>query len=104
VDLQLAQVSKLLEAKHVALRLSPAARELLLREGYDAAYGARPLRRAIQRMVQDPLALEILDGKILPGENVLVDADPETSEMRFAKDKEARKKGEKPDAKVARRA
>src|SRR5690348_9753773 len=103
VDLQLAQVSKLLEAKHVTLRLSSAARELLLREGYDAAYGARPLRRAIQRMVQDPLALEILDGKILPGENVLVDADPETDEMRFAKDKEAQKK-EKPDAKAARRA
>ena len=104
VDLQLAHVSKLLEAKHVTLRLSPAARELLLREGYDAAYGARPLRRAIQRMVQDPLALEILDGKILPGENVLVDADSETGEMRFEKDKEAQKKGEKPDAKAARRA
>ncbi|MFZ0640913.1 MAG: ATP-dependent chaperone ClpB [Candidatus Acidiferrales bacterium] len=87
VDLQLAQVSKLLESKHVSLRLSPAARELLLREGYDAAYGARPLRRAIQRLVQDPLAIDILDGKILPGDDVFVDADPKTGEMRFERQK-----------------
>ena len=87
VDLQLAQVARLLEGKHVSLRLSPAARELLLREGYDAAYGARPLRRAIQRLVQDPLALDILDGKILPGDNVLVDVDPKTGEMRFERQK-----------------
>jgi ATP-dependent Clp protease ATP-binding subunit ClpB len=87
VDLQIAQVSKLLEGKRVSLRLSPAARELLLREGYDAAYGARPLRRAIQRLVQDPLAMDILDGKILPGDNVLVDADPTTGEMRFERQK-----------------
>jgi ATP-dependent Clp protease ATP-binding subunit ClpB len=87
VDLQLAQVSKLLEAKHVTLRLTPAARELLLREGYDAAYGARPLRRAIQRLVQDPLALEILDGKVLPGDDVLVDADSKSGEMKFERQK-----------------
>ncbi|HEV2341055.1 MAG TPA: ATP-dependent chaperone ClpB [Candidatus Acidoferrales bacterium] len=87
VDLQLAQVTKLLEAKHVTLELTPAARELLLREGYDAAYGARPLRRAIQRLVQDPLALEILDGKVLPGDEVLVDADAKTGEMKFQRGK-----------------
>jgi ATP-dependent Clp protease ATP-binding subunit ClpB len=87
VDLQLAQVSKLLEGKHVSLQLSPEARELLLREGYDASYGARPLRRAIQRLVQDPLAMDILDGKILPGDNVLVDVDSKTGEMRFERHK-----------------
>ncbi|HEV2299686.1 MAG TPA: ATP-dependent chaperone ClpB [Candidatus Acidoferrales bacterium] len=87
VDLHLAQVTKLLEAKHVTLQLTPVARELLLREGYDAAYGARPLRRAIQRLVQDPLALEILDGKILPGDEVLVDADAKTGEMKFQREK-----------------
>jgi len=87
VDLQLAQVTKLLEAKHVTLELTPAAHELLLREGYDAAYGARPLRRAIQRLVQDPLALEILDGKVLPGDEVLVDADAKTGEMKFHRGK-----------------
>jgi len=83
VELQLAQVEKLLEAKHVTLRLAPSARELLLREGYDPAYGARPLRRAIQRLVQDPLALEILDGKVLPGDEVVVEADTKTGEMKF---------------------
>jgi len=88
VDLQLAQVAKLLEDKHVSLQLSPAAREVVLREGYDAAYGARPLRRAIQRLVQDPLAMDILDGKILPGDSVLVDADPKTAEMRFERQKQ----------------
>lgn len=88
VDLQLAHVAKLLQDKHVSLQLSPAARELLLREGYDAAYGARPLRRAIQRLVQDPLAMDILDGKILPGDNVLVDADPKSGEMRFERQKQ----------------
>ncbi|HKW89365.1 MAG TPA: ATP-dependent chaperone ClpB [Candidatus Acidoferrales bacterium] len=87
VDLQLAQVSRLLEAKHVTLRLTPAARELLLREGYEAAYGARPLRRAIQRLVQDPLALEILDGKILPGDEVLVEANAKSGEMTFQREK-----------------
>jgi ATP-dependent Clp protease ATP-binding subunit ClpB len=87
VDLQLAQVAKLLEGKHVSLRLSPAARELVLREGYDAAYGARPLRRAIQRLVQDPLAMDILDGKILPGDDVLVDVDSKTGAMRFERQK-----------------
>jgi ATP-dependent Clp protease ATP-binding subunit ClpB len=87
VDLQLAQVTKLLEARHLTLQLTPAARELLLREGYDAAYGARPLRRAIQRLIQDPLALEILDGKILPGDEVLVDADARTGEVKFRREK-----------------
>src|SRR5487761_1894137 len=88
VDMQLAHVSKLLEGKHITLKLTPAARELVLREGYDPAYGARPLRRAIQRMIQDPLALEILDGKVLPGDELTVDADAKTGEMRFQREKE----------------
>ncbi|MHB8411136.1 MAG: ATP-dependent chaperone ClpB [Candidatus Acidiferrales bacterium] len=88
VDMQLTQVSKLLEGKHVTLKMTPAARELLLRESYDPAYGARPLRRAIQRMIQDPLALEILDGKVLPGDELIVDADAKTGEMRFKREKE----------------
>jgi ATP-dependent Clp protease ATP-binding subunit ClpA len=55
----------------------------VLREGYDPAYGARPLRRTIQRLVQDPLALEILEGRILPGDTVRVDADPSSDKMKF---------------------
>ena len=54
-----------------------------MREGYDPAYGARPLRRAIQRLIQDPLALAILDGKVLPGERIRVDRDGQKDQMRF---------------------
>jgi ATP-dependent Clp protease ATP-binding subunit ClpB len=74
VDLQLAAVSKLLAERQVRIELTPAARALVLSEGYDPAYGARPLRRTVQRLVQDPLALEILQGKVVPGDLVRVDA------------------------------
>jgi ATP-dependent Clp protease ATP-binding subunit ClpB len=74
VGLQLASVSKLLAERQVRIELTPAARALVLSEGYDPAYGARPLRRTVQRLIQDPLALEILQGKIVPGDVVRVDA------------------------------
>jgi ATP-dependent Clp protease ATP-binding subunit ClpB len=83
VDLELAKFRKMLEGRGVEIELTPAARERLLREGYDPAYGARPLRRTLQRLVQDPLALQILDGRILPGERVRVDADPASDQMTF---------------------
>ncbi|MGB6543992.1 MAG: hypothetical protein WBE97_00065, partial [Candidatus Acidiferrales bacterium] len=51
---------------------------------YDPAYGARPLRRTLQRLVQDPLAMQILDGRILPGERVRVDANPASDQMTFS--------------------
>jgi ATP-dependent Clp protease ATP-binding subunit ClpB len=74
VDLQVAAVSKLLAERQVRIELTPAARALILAEGYDPAYGARPLRRTVQRLVQDPLALEILQGKVVPGDLIKVDA------------------------------
>ena len=83
VDLQLAAVSKLLADRNVRIELTPAARALILAEGFDPAYGARPLRRTVQRLVQDPLALEILDGRILPGDMVRVDADAAAGTMKF---------------------
>jgi len=83
VDLQLAHVSTLLAPRGITLKLSSSARDLLLREGYDPVYGARPLKRAIQRLVQDPLALRILDGQIHNGETVSVDADPSGDKMQF---------------------
>jgi ATP-dependent Clp protease ATP-binding subunit ClpB len=83
VDLELSKFRKMLEGRGVEIELTPAARERLLREGYDPAYGARPLRRTLQRLVQDPLALQILDGRILPGERVRVDADPASDQMTF---------------------
>jgi ATP-dependent Clp protease ATP-binding subunit ClpA len=76
-------VEQLLAERQIKLELTPAAKELLVAEGYDPAYVARPLRRTIQRMVQDPLALQILGGKILPGDVVLVDRDGKGEAMRF---------------------
>jgi len=83
VELELAKVVRLLAERNVRIELAPAARERLVREGYEPAYGARPLRRTVQRLVQDPLAIRILDGSVLPGDLVRVDIDPETDAMRF---------------------
>jgi len=85
VVLLLRGVEKLLEERQITLDLTPAANELLLREGYDPAYGARPLRRTIQRLIQDPLALQILQGAILPGDHIRVDRDGNKGAMKFAR-------------------
>jgi ATP-dependent Clp protease ATP-binding subunit ClpA len=79
----LTSVERLLAERHITLELAPAANELLLREGYDPAFGARPLRRTIQRLIQDPLAMQILEGGILPGDHVRVDRDGKKDTMRF---------------------
>ena len=84
VDMQVAQAARQLESRHITLELTEAARETVFREGFDPAYGARPLRRAIQRLVQDPLAMQILEGHILPGAHVLVDRDKKSGELRFS--------------------
>jgi ATP-dependent Clp protease ATP-binding subunit ClpB len=83
VGMLLNSVEKLLAERQITLELTPAAQELILREGYDPAYGARPLRRTIQRMIQDPLALQILEGTILPGQRIRVDRDSTGEEMQF---------------------
>jgi ATP-dependent Clp protease ATP-binding subunit ClpB len=84
VGLLLKSVEKLLAERQITLELTPAANELLLREGYDPAYGARPLRRTIQRLIQDPLALQILEGTVLPGSHIRVDRDGKRDAMKFA--------------------
>jgi ATP-dependent Clp protease ATP-binding subunit ClpB len=83
VVMLLKNVEKLLVERQITLELTPAAQELLLSEGYDPAYGARPLRRAIQRLIQDPLALQILQGTVLPGDHVGVDREGQKDVMRF---------------------
>jgi ATP-dependent Clp protease ATP-binding subunit ClpB len=83
VDFLLRGVEQLLTERQITLELTPAAKELLVKEGYDPAYGARPLRRTIQRLVQDPLALQILDGKVLPGDRIRVDRDGKSDSVRF---------------------
>jgi ATP-dependent Clp protease ATP-binding subunit ClpB len=74
VDLRLADLQRMLDDRHITLTLTDAARAAIFKAGYDRAYGARPLKRAIQRMVQDKLAMLILDGTILHGDTVLIDA------------------------------
>jgi ATP-dependent Clp protease ATP-binding subunit ClpB len=87
VGLLLKNVERLLAERQITLALTPAAEELLLREGYDPAYGARPLRRTIQRLIQDPLAMQILEGKVLPGDHIRVDRDGQKDAMRFERSK-----------------
>jgi ATP-dependent Clp protease ATP-binding subunit ClpB len=65
---------RLLADRKISLELTPAAKEMVFTEGYDPNYGARPLKRAIQRVVQDPLAMKILDGEVLHGDHVVVDS------------------------------
>ena len=84
IELQLRDLMKRVAEKQVTLRLTAAAKALLFREGYDPAYGARPMKRAIQRLIQDPLALKILNGEVRPGNAVIVDADSKSGEMKFA--------------------
>ena len=83
VGLLLKSVEKLLAERRITLELTPEARALILQEGFDPAYGARPLRRTIQRLVQDPLAMQILEGGILPGDHVKVDRDGKKDGMKF---------------------
>jgi ATP-dependent Clp protease ATP-binding subunit ClpB len=74
VELRLEEVRRLLADRKISLELTDTARELLFAEGFDPSFGARPLRRAIQKLIQDPLALKILDGEVLHGDHVVVDA------------------------------
>jgi ATP-dependent Clp protease ATP-binding subunit ClpB len=74
VEIQLERLRKRLADKRITLELTPQAVELLAHEGYDPAYGARPLKRTIQRMIQDPLALALLNGEFSEGDTVLAGA------------------------------
>jgi ATP-dependent Clp protease ATP-binding subunit ClpB len=82
VDIQFGRLEKLLKDRDINLELTDAARQWLANEGYDPAYGARPLKRVIQRSVQDGLAEEILGGRVTDGSRVVVDADPDGIVLR----------------------
>jgi ATP-dependent Clp protease ATP-binding subunit ClpB len=75
VELQLARFDKLLADRKITLRLSPEARQLIATEGYDPAFGARPLKRAIQRLLQNPLALALLEGRFKDGDTITATVD-----------------------------
>jgi len=74
VDLRLADLQNMLTDRKITLELTDSARKAIFKAGYDRAYGARPLKRAIQRLVQDKLAVKILDGTVLHGDRVIVNA------------------------------
>ncbi len=97
IDLRLEDVRRLLADRKISLELTDAAKDLLFTEGFDPNFGARPLKRAIQKLVQDSLALKILDGEILHGDHVIVDADKKTGKMKFEVSKRV---GEKEPAKA----
>jgi ATP-dependent Clp protease ATP-binding subunit ClpB len=84
IDLRLEDLRRLLAERKISIELTDAAKELLFSEGYDPNFGARPLKRAIQKLVQDPLALKILDGAVLHGDHLVVDADKKAGMMTFA--------------------
>ena len=74
VEIQLRRLTKRLEQQKITLDLSDSAKALLAREGYDPVYGARPLRRVIQKEILDPLSIDILEGKVREGQTIRVDA------------------------------
>jgi len=88
VDLRLKDLEKLLADRRITLELTDDARKAIFKAGYDRAYGARPLKRAIQRLVQDKLAVKILEGSVLHGDHVIVDAGRDGLQFEV-KDREA---------------
>jgi ATP-dependent Clp protease ATP-binding subunit ClpB len=87
VDIQLGHLRKRLAERRIALEVTEAAKTLLAREGFDPVFGARPLKRTIQRLLQDPLALRILEGEFAEGDTIRVDA--HGNELAFTKAVEA---------------
>ena len=83
VDLRLEDLRRQLAERKISLELTDAAKNFVLNEGYDPNFGARPLKRAIQRSIQDPLAMKILDGEVLHGDHVVVDADQKAGKLKF---------------------
>jgi len=84
IDVQLERLRQMLKERNITLVLDSPAKELLMREGYDPSYGARPLKRAIQTLIQNPLAVKLLQGEILPGQTVRLSANGDQMELTAA--------------------
>jgi ATP-dependent Clp protease ATP-binding subunit ClpB len=84
VDIQLARVLKRLQQQGLKLMLKDSAKHLLAKEGYDPVYGARPLKRVIQRLLLDPLSLAVLESKFSPGDTIEAEAKGEELEFKKA--------------------
>ncbi|MBR9989897.1 MAG: AAA family ATPase, partial [Gemmatimonadetes bacterium] len=85
VELQLDRVRAMLADRDITLQLTPEAELVIAEDGYDPAFGARPLKRSIQRMVQNPLAMMLLEGLFDDGDTVLITVDGDSRELRFEK-------------------
>jgi ATP-dependent Clp protease ATP-binding subunit ClpC len=83
VDLQMEEIQERLDEHDFSVELTPAAREWLANEGYDPAFGARPLRRALQKHIESPLSVSLLSGEFKSGDTVIVDVDEETEKLFF---------------------
>jgi len=83
VEIQLRRLERLLADRKLTLQISEGAKELIAEEGYDPAYGARPLKRAIQRLVQNPLAIRVLEGEFEAGDTVVVDREDGSRQLTF---------------------
>ncbi|HET6372231.1 MAG TPA: ATP-dependent chaperone ClpB [Candidatus Polarisedimenticolia bacterium] len=85
VEIQLHRFEAMLSDRQITLEVTPAARKMLAAVGYDPEFGARPLKRAIQRLVGDPLALKLLEGEFGPGDTIVADLDPAGERIGFTK-------------------
>jgi ATP-dependent Clp protease ATP-binding subunit ClpB len=85
VELQLRHLSARLRERHLGITMTDGAKEYIAREGFDPAFGARPLRRAIEKQIQNPLALKVLEGEFSEGDTIEVDIDTDSGGLRFGK-------------------
>jgi ATP-dependent Clp protease ATP-binding subunit ClpB len=89
VDIQVGDLRQRLAERRLSLSLSDRARQVLAERGYDPTFGARPLKRTIQRMLENPLAVDVLAGRFREGDEVVVDADGDGESLRFSKQQPA---------------
>ena len=93
IKVQLVSLKRMLEDRKISLVLEPSAEELLAVQGYDPLYGARPLKRAIQSLIQNPLAIKMLSGEVKPGETLVIKGNADSGKMEFSSGQGASAKG-----------
>jgi ATP-dependent Clp protease ATP-binding subunit ClpB len=82
IEVQLEKLRKMLAERNIHLELDESAKDLLMRDGYDPSYGARPLKRAIQTLIQNPLAVKLLQGEVQPGQTIRLSANGDVLEFK----------------------
>jgi ATP-dependent Clp protease ATP-binding subunit ClpA len=87
VDLQMKEVRDRMSERGLNVELTPTARDWLSKEGFDPAFGARPLKRALQKHVESPLSMRLLAGEFSEGDTILVDVDEAANELVFKQEK-----------------